>query len=166
MARVMERAVLSDAAELAELHTRVAAALTDRYGGGHWSMTITSEGMLRRLREDTVLLLRLRRRIVATLRLTGRKPWAIDRSCFVAGRKPLYLLDMAVTPERQHSGIGRRCLSDAVAVARLQGADAIRLDAYDAPAGAGGFYRACGFHEVGRAIYRRVPLIYYELVLA
>lgn len=166
MIRGMERAIASDAAELAELHTRVAAGLTGRYGEGHWSVRISAEGMLRRIRDDQVLLLRLRRRIVATLRLTGRKPWAIDRSCFVAGRSPLYLLDMAVIPERQRGGIGRRCLSEAIAVARADGADIIRLDAYDAPAGAGGFYRACGFHEVARVIYRRVPLIYFEQVLA
>jgi len=162
----MERALLSDAVELAALHTRVAAALTGQFGEGHWSVRITPEGMVRRLRDDRVLLLRFRRRIVATLRLTGRKPWAIDRSRFVAGRRPLYLLDMAVVPDRQRAGLGRRCLADAVAQARSEGADAIRLDAYDAPAGAGGFYQACGFHEVGRVIYRRVPLIYFELVLA
>ena len=44
-------------------------------------------------------------------------------------------------------------------------ADAIRLDAYDAPAGAGDFYAKCGFREVGRATYRGVPLVYFELLL-
>ena len=32
--------------------------------------------------------------------------------------------------------------------------DAIRLDAWDAAAGAGEFYRKCGFREVGRVRYR------------
>ncbi|HTO72161.1 MAG TPA: GNAT family N-acetyltransferase [Gemmatimonadales bacterium] len=165
MPRSMEPALVSDATELAALHTRTAAALTARFGKGYWSVSVSPEGMQRRLREDHVLLLRLGRRIVATLRLTARKPWAIDRSFFVAGQKPLYLLDMAVAPERQGSGIGRRCLEDAKAAARALGADTIRLDAYDAPAGAGGFYQACGFRETGRAVYRKVPLIYYELLL-
>ena len=44
-------------------------------------------------------------------------------------------------------------------------ADAIRLDAYDAPAGAGGFYAACGFRQVGQVTYRRTPLVYFELLL-
>ncbi|HKV74643.1 MAG TPA: GNAT family N-acetyltransferase [Gemmatimonadales bacterium] len=162
MPRAMEAAFVSDAVELATLHTRTAAALTARFGKGPWSITISPEGMLRRIRDDRVMLLRLRRRIVATLRLAARKPWAIDRSFFVAGEKPLYLLDMAVAPEQQRAGLGRRCLEDAVSMARAVGADSIRLDAYDAPAGAGGFYRACGFTEVGRAVYRRIPLIYYE----
>ena len=50
-------------------------------------------------------------------------------------------------------------------VARAWPADAIRLDAYDADAGTGEFYRKCGFRECGRRVYRGTPLIYYELVL-
>jgi hypothetical protein len=42
-------------------------------------------------------------------------------------------------------------------------ASAIFLDAYDAEAGAGEFYRKCGFREVGRASYRGAPLIYFEM---
>jgi hypothetical protein len=44
-------------------------------------------------------------------------------------------------------------------------ADAIRVDAYDAEAGAGGFYAKCGYREVGRVVYRNTPLVYYELRL-
>jgi hypothetical protein len=44
-------------------------------------------------------------------------------------------------------------------------ADAIRLDAFDAEAGAGGFYSKCGFREVGRVSYRNVPLIYFEMLV-
>lgn len=41
----------------------------------------------------------------------------------------------------------------------------MRLDAYDADAGAGGFYAKCGFLEAGRVTYRKVPLVYFELML-
>ena len=44
-------------------------------------------------------------------------------------------------------------------------AEAICLDAYDTEAGAGGFYRKCGFQEVGRATYRGTPLIYFQMLL-
>jgi ribosomal protein S18 acetylase RimI-like enzyme len=71
---------------------------------------------------------------------------------------------MAVHPEMQHRGIGRRCIEHAIERARLWPADSIRLDAYDAKAGAGGFYEKCGFREVGRVVYRLTPLVYYELV--
>ncbi len=36
---------------------------------------------------------------------------------------------------------------------------------YDAEAGAAGFCRKCGFREVGRAAYRKVPLVYLEMLL-
>jgi GNAT superfamily N-acetyltransferase len=104
--------------------------------------------------------------LVGTLRLTTKKPWAVDMSYFTACRKPLYLLAMAVAPSKQRQGIGTRCLEEAKRLARAWPADAIRLDAFDADAGAGPFYAHCGFTGVGRATYRNVPLVYYELVLA
>jgi GNAT superfamily N-acetyltransferase len=73
---------------------------------------------------------------------------------------------MAVTPAKQRQGIGWRCMEEAKRIARAWPADAIRLDAYDAEAGAGPFYARCGCTEVGRVTYRNTPLIYYELRLA
>lgn len=104
--------------------------------------------------------------IVATFRLTTRKPWAIDTSHFTECRTPLYLLAMAIAPARQRRGFGRLCMEEAKRVARASPADSIRLDAYDADAGAGQFYARCGWAEVGRTTYRDTPLIYYEMLLA
>jgi hypothetical protein len=56
-------------------------------------------------------------------------------------------------------------LKEAEATARAWPADALRLDAYDAEAGAGPFYEKCGFREVGRVSYKRNPLVYFELML-
>ena len=78
---------------------------------------------------------------------------------------PVYLTDMAILPDVQGQGIGRCCLERVVEIARSTPADAIRLDAYDAEAGAGRFYERCGFREVGRVSYRGVPLVYYERLL-
>jgi ribosomal protein S18 acetylase RimI-like enzyme len=72
---------------------------------------------------------------------------------------------MAITPARQRMGLGRRCMEEVIRIARAWPADAIRLDAYDADAGAGGFYAKCGCTEMGRVSYRGTPLIYYELLL-
>lgn len=103
--------------------------------------------------------------LVATLTLATRKPWAIDRSYFSAVTRPLYLTDMVVDPARQRRGIGRRCLEEVERLTRAWPADAVFLDAYDGPAGAGAFYRRCGYRETGRASYRGVPLVYLELLL-
>jgi GNAT superfamily N-acetyltransferase len=112
-----------------------------------------------------VLVARRRSAIVATLRLATKKPWAIDVTYFTACKKPLYLLDMAVAPKLQRQGLGRRCIEQAIAIARDWPSDSLRLDAYDASAGAGAFYAKCGFREVGRVVYRATPLIYYERML-
>src|SRR5262249_36733035 len=103
--------------------------------------------------------------IVATLRLTVKKPWAIDTSYFALCSKPLYLLAMAVRPDRQGEGIGRKCLEEAKLIARKWPAEAIRLDAYDAAAGAAQFYTKGGFEEVGRATYREAKLVYCQCML-
>jgi ribosomal protein S18 acetylase RimI-like enzyme len=156
----------ADAPALAALHTAVAMHLTETHGQGPWSGQTSEKSVLFAMRRSTVFVHRQRNRIIATLRLATKKPWAIDKSYFTPCKKPLYLLAMAVTPAMQRRGIGKRCMVEAVKIARADGADAIRLDAYDAIAGAGPFYARCGFTEVGRASYRNTPLIYYELLIA
>jgi hypothetical protein len=51
------------------------------------------------------------------------------------------------------------------ALARAWPADAIRLDAYDGPAGAGPFYVKCGYRPTGRVTYRGTALVYFEQLL-
>jgi ribosomal protein S18 acetylase RimI-like enzyme len=72
---------------------------------------------------------------------------------------------MAVEPGLQRKGVGRSCIEEARRIVSRWPGDAIRLDAYDAASGAGEFYRKCGFREVGRATYRRAPLIYFEMLV-
>ena len=61
--------------------------------------------------------------------------------------------------------MGRLMLDEAAVVGRRLPGDALRLDAYNHPAGAGPFYAKCGYREVGHATYRGVPLSYYEMLL-
>lgn len=154
-----------DAIAVAELRTVVAEALTARFGKGHWSSASTERGVLFGMGHARVVIARDAGEIVATARLATKKPWAIDTTYFTPCRNPLYLLDMAVRPDRQGEGIGRRLLEEAERVARAWPADAIRLDAYDAEAGAGEFYRKCGYVERGRVAYRGTPLVYFERLL-
>jgi ribosomal protein S18 acetylase RimI-like enzyme len=157
--------VEKDAAELAALLTAVARHLTDIYGAGPWSTHTTEKGLLFAMHHSTIIVLEEDREIVATLRLANKKPWAIDTSYFTKCPKAVYLLAMAVVPGRQRQGIGKKCLDEAKRIAVTMGADAIRLDAYDADAGAGGFYERCGYAERGRVTYRNALLVYYELLL-
>ena len=112
-----------------------------------------------------VLLARQDKIIVGSLRLTTKKPWAIDTAYFTRVHQPLYLVDMAVKPDLQRTGIGRYMLQEVTSFAKSWPAQAVRLDAYDTPAGAGEFYRKCGYRERGHVIYKGTPLIYFELML-
>lgn len=159
------RAIEADTGALLDLRRVVAGTLTARYGTGHWSGEPTEKGIRYALRISQVWTAWRGRSLVGTFRLATKKPWAIDRSRFTPALAPLYLSDMAVRPDVQRHGIGRRCLERVATIARAWPADAIRLDAYDADAGAGPFYERCGFREVGRASYRGVPLVYYELLV-
>ena len=155
----------ADAAAISALLNAAADDLTARYGHGHWSYLGTERGVLYDMRIARVFVEADASGIIGTFKLGTRKPWAIDASYFTSIAKPLYLQSMAVRPQLQRSGVGRRLLAEAVEVAKAWPADAIRLDAYDADAGAGGFYAKCGYAERGRVTYRETPLIYYELVL-
>lgn len=154
-----------DVGAIARLKNAAAERLTRDFGPGHWSGQTSEASVLHVLKTTRTYVARTRAAIVGTLRLANRKPWAIDPRYFAQVKKPIYLVDMAVAPGHQRKGIGRQLLEHAVQAARAWTAEAIRLDAYDADAGAGPFYAKCGYREVGRVSYRGTPLIYYELLL-
>ncbi|MES2124950.1 MAG: GNAT family N-acetyltransferase [Gemmatimonadota bacterium] len=154
----------SDVPTIVAVLNETAASLTDRFGEGHWSTMVTERGVLRGLDRGRLRLGRWEGEIETLLHLAPRKPWAIDVAWFTPVRRPLYLTSMAVRVARQGQGLGRLALTDALNVAREWPADGIRLDAYDAAAGAGEFYRRSGFRACGRVVYRTAPLTYYEYV--
>jgi GNAT superfamily N-acetyltransferase len=154
----------ADAQAVADLRNAVADDLTHKHGIGNWSTHCTERGVLWGMKGSRVLVARRGSGIIATLRLATKKPWAIDRAYFTPVRRPLYLVDMAVRPDLQRHGFGRGLLDEARKVAVEFPANAIWLDAYDGPAGAGPFYAKCGYREVGRTTYRGTPLVYFELV--
>jgi len=163
---VFSRALAGDATELCALLNAVAVDLTRRYGDGHWTRVSTEKGTLRRIADSHVVVARdSHGRLAGTFELVTKKPWAIDRACFTPVKRPIYLINMAVDVSMQRRGIGRKLLAEAERTARAWPAQSICLDAYDTPAGAGRFYARCGYREVGRKVYRGVPLVYYESLI-
>jgi GNAT superfamily N-acetyltransferase len=158
-------AARDDAEAVAQVRVAAARALTAAHGRGHWSHEATRAGVVIGMLQAQVWLARAHDEPVATFRLSTRKPWSIDQARFPASARPLYLTDMAVAPAWQRRGVGRRCLAAAIAAARAWPADALRLDAYDASAGAGDFYARCGFVEVARATYRGVARRFFTYPL-
>ena len=162
----MEIATAKDAPKIASLLTATSRRLTEIYGEGHWSHQTTEKGVLFGMKQNAkVLVVKRDEAIVGTLRLTTKKPWAIDTAYFTKVTHPLYLVDMSVQPDLQRTGIGRYMLGEAKSIVKGWPGQAIRLDAYNAPAGAGEFYRKCGYKEVSRIVYKGTPLIYFELIL-
>ena len=159
-------AVAADAPAIAALHNATSAALFKRFGPGHWENTVSERGVVLGISTTSkIIIARLYDKIVGTCRLATKKPWAIDAAYFTPVSHVLYLVDMAVAPHAQCHGIGRQLIAEALRITAAWPAGAIRLDAYDADAGAGGFYQKCGFIEKGRVTYRSVPLVYYEYML-
>ncbi len=162
----MEIATTKDAPQIASLLTATSQRLTEIYGAGHWTHQTTEKGVLFGMKQNAkVLVVKRDEKIVGTLRLTTKKPWAIDTTYFTKVAHPLYLVDMSVQPDLQRTGIGRQMLLEAKSLVKAWPGQAIRLDAYNAEAGAGEFYRKCGYKEVGRVVYKGTPLIYFELIL-
>ena len=151
--------------EIAKLRTAAGAALAKKHGPGHWAGISTDAGVMRDIRASAVLIAVVRGRIRGTLTLQKKKPWAIDVSYFTPVPRAVYLINMAVLPRWQGRGIGRALLTEAARLAAEAPYHAIRLDAYKGPAGAGGFYRRCGYKPAGGKVYRGIPLLYFEKVL-
>ena len=158
-------ATVADAADLARLATLTDRHLQAKHGRGAAKCEVTEKTVLAGLKHSRILVARLPGEIIAMLRLSAKRPWAIDPAYFTPLATPLYLTNMAVAPAWQRQGIGRQILDEACLRAAKWPANAIRLDAYDNETGAGGFYTKCGWRAVGRVTYRRTPLIFFEYVL-
>ena len=154
-----------DSPELVAMRARVSQNLAKKFGEGFWAGRPTESGERFLMRIGQIYIARYRGKLIATLALSTRKPWSIDVENFRASTKPLYLRAMAVDPAQQGKGVGKRCIAEVRRIAAEAGRDVIRLDAFDCPAGAGEFYRTCGFIETARVVYKGVPLIDFEMML-
>jgi ribosomal protein S18 acetylase RimI-like enzyme len=161
----VREATIADASEIAALRVAAAEDLTARYGKGFWSSHATEKGVLHSIKHGRLLVAVNGNKITGTLTLSTHKPWAIDAGYFTKVKTPIYLTSMAVLPGLQKQGIGKAMLDAAVAAVRRWPGQSIRLDAFNADAGAGDFYAKAGYREMGRVVFRQVPLIYYELLL-
>jgi GNAT superfamily N-acetyltransferase len=154
-----------DVPGLLRLRLAVDADQERRFGTDRWTTTINEKSVARGLKTSRVLVARQQGRIVGALRMETKKPWAIDLRNFTAVATALYLHDVNVDPELQRSGVGRQIIERVTTIARKWPVDAIRVDAFDGASGGGPFYKKCGFTEVGRAVYRGVPLVYFEFLV-
>lgn len=163
---VFHRGTADDAEAVAAMRNRAAAHLGEAHGPGPWAEPCHAGAVIAGLRGTVHLLIgRIDGEVAASLRLAAKKPWAIDSAYFTPVKRPIHLVDMAVDPAWQRRGVGRAMLDEAARVVAAWPGDAIRLDAYDADAGASGFYHRSGYAERGRVTFRGTPLVYFERLL-
>jgi GNAT superfamily N-acetyltransferase len=149
--------------------TRISASedLTERFGEGHWSIVSSEATLIDALGNGNLYVIDADGVLAGTCRLTDRKIAFYEERWFADPDAPAtYLRDMAIAPDRQRQGIGREAMADIAQLARLQGACAVRLDAYAGPAGAGTFYRKCGYSRMHAGQFNGVRLEYYEKLLS
>lgn len=154
----------ADVPDLLKLRLAIDADQAKRFGDDRYTASLNEKSVARSLTSSRTVVATRRARIVATVRMETKKPWAIDLRYFTPACKGVYLHNVNVHPRLQRSGIGRQLMRRVRQIAKEWPVDAIRLDAYDGPAGAGPFYGKSGFTKLGHAVYRSVPLIYYEYV--
>jgi GNAT superfamily N-acetyltransferase len=176
MKLTIDEATPNDVAEILALRLAVGARMQERFGDDRWAPPI-SESSVRRLfkgprirKSDGATLIKIlvgrsRGEIVALTRMQTKKPWAFDLKYFMACAKAVYLGDVEVLPKCQGRGFGTQLMAAAIGHARTWPVDAVRTSAFDGAAGAGLFYTKCGFREMGRVKYRKIPMIYFEMIL-
>ena len=145
-------ATLMEVKTIHSLSLAAADGLTRRFGKGAWSDISLLNTLRRVLRGGTLFIIVTGGKVVGT--------FTVDT---VKG--DFYLRSMSVQPASQRHGIGRRAMTEIETLARLRCLKAIRSDAYEADAGAGGFYLKCGYKETGHGVSNGVKLAYYEKVL-
>ena len=155
----------ADIPALLELRRAIDADQAQRFGDDRYVTTISEKRVARSVRSSCTVVATRRGRIVGLVSMGTKKPWAVDLQYFTPACKAVYLYNVDVTPGLQRSGIGRQLIDRVKTMAKEWPVDAIRLDAYDGAAGAGPFYKKCGFKKLGHKVYRSVPLVYYEFVL-
>ena len=110
-------ATLKDVATIVALQNAASAALTARFGLGHWSSPVTERSAVLSQRHARVRVGVSGVSVLTVLRLATKKPWAIDVSYFTPVKRPLYLTGMATSVAHQREGLGRMALADARVVA-------------------------------------------------
>lgn len=165
--RMATLATLSDAAAVHAIREACAQLLTSKHGDGHWGYVPSQSRIAQGIKDGQVYVVKIDAEIDATLTLSNEAPSFFDLSLFQDARAvAVYLTGLAVRPDRQGQGLGRRCMAEVERLAKDARAAAIRFDAYDAPAGAAGFYLKCGYRLSGRKSFRNVPLAFFEKSLA
>jgi GNAT superfamily N-acetyltransferase len=152
-----------DAPLVRELRVAVAEHLTREHGTGHWSQVGSVETIQDSAAAQILFVVEQGGELIGTFRLTDKKEAWYRASWFARPEaQAAYLRAMAIRPDDQRKGIGRFVMDWMEQRVQRKGLAALRFDAYDSKAGAGEFYRKCGYTHVHSGEFNGVALEYYE----
>ncbi|MDD6050761.1 MAG: GNAT family N-acetyltransferase [Clostridiales bacterium] len=77
------------------------------------------------------------------------------------GTRPGAFHRLAIAPDQQGRGLGRKLLNDVMALLRDLGCDALRIDTYATNLHAQRLYESCGMRKAGEVIFAHRPLPFY-----
>ena len=161
------QATAADIEAVFRIRRASALDLKKRFGKGHWATFPKRQRLLDTIEEKSVYIVFRPGVFVATFRLSEKPPSFFDPKNFSDSQaRAAYLTGLAVDPACQRQGIGSYCLRRAEEIALNLKCSAIRFDVYDSPAGAAGFYEACGFSCRCKATFKGEPLLMFEKVLS
>ncbi|HLX56601.1 MAG TPA: GNAT family N-acetyltransferase [Ktedonobacteraceae bacterium] len=126
-----------------------------RLGLGHWDPPYPLELMRKSVEERSVYAVHNDEQLVATFTVGTQAPTyyrtipGVWESWDAAGEPALYANRLAVLPEIQGQGIGTWCMQEYERIARVEGYEAIRLDAYDKHLRLLAWYEKLGYHWRG-----------------
>jgi hypothetical protein len=120
----LKLATADDVGDLVSLHSSVSQRLTSLFGKGHWSTSVTERGVLFAMRISKIFVFRSRRKLIAALTLSTRKPFIpiaegtrvqVDRNVLGLSKSQANLfkaLQFALRPLCFRRGVGNIELGD------------------------------------------------------
>ena len=165
-AHSIRNARLHDVLAIRALRVAAAAELTRRAGHGHWSGVSFFPILHRAIFGGSLFVIEEEGRLLASFTLDTIVADYCKPEWFTHPADPaFYLRSLSVRVDAQGRGVGRAAMAEAENLARKRGMKALRCDAYEGAASAGGFYEKCGFKPLRRGAVNGTPIVFYEKLL-
>lgn len=133
--------------------------MQERLGLGHWVPPYPIEKLRLDAEHRQVYAVLYTDRVIATFTLGTALPAFYERVAPILQMwntllpRALYINHLAVLPALQGRGLGRKCMGTIEEMARAQGCEVIRLDAYIKHPGLQIFYSRLGYRDVAHVAF-------------
>ena len=165
---LLTKATQADFAPVCALYRAVCAAM-NAAGNDQWVWgEYPNEDFLRKtLDADTLYVAREDDRLLCAVTVDTNFDPEYAQVNWLFGTKPGAFHRLAIAPEAQGMGLGRKIIADICEILRAQGCDVLRIDTYSPNENAQKLYAAIGMRKAGevRFFHREQPFHCFELPL-